>query len=494
MQLVIDHLWQSTLFVLAAGLVTLGLRANAARVRYGVWFAASMKFIIPFAALGWLGKNLGMYFAPPAAPLPMAFVMDLVAAPAPPHADTRIVSALAGIWLTGSAVILGAWLRRYYAMVRMAHRSTPAEIEASVPVKLTAGEVEPGLIGVLRPVLLLPEHLFTHLTSAEFRAVLAHEVSHFHRRDNLTAAAHMLVQAVFWFHPLVWWIGAKLVAERERACDEAVLASGNDPATYAEAILKVCKFYVKSPLICVPGVSGADLRSRVEQIMRNAAIVGLSRTKRCALGAVAVGVVAAPLVVGWAQAATRVPSITPLSGLTPDEIAAATQISYDVFLGAVDRGEIDIVSVVQANVTGRFTTGEVFRTTAPWNLWGATQALESLRRNGVSIIVPPRADPSRPNIGAAEVYPAESIAAREEGAVVLRLTVDETGDVIDADVDRSSGFQRLDVAARNVAVDDWRFLAGRMDGAPQAMEMRIRMNFKLDLLGTAGGKWSFGPK
>ena len=44
----------------------------------------------------------------------------------------------------------------------------------------------------------------------------------------------MLVEAMFWFHPLVWWIGARLVEERERACDEEVLILGSEPQVYAE--------------------------------------------------------------------------------------------------------------------------------------------------------------------------------------------------------------------------------------------------------------------
>ena len=51
----VDHLWQSTLFVVAAGVVTLGLRRNRASVRYWVWFAGSVKFLVPFAVLAGLG-------------------------------------------------------------------------------------------------------------------------------------------------------------------------------------------------------------------------------------------------------------------------------------------------------------------------------------------------------------------------------------------------------------------------------------------------------
>jgi hypothetical protein len=51
----VDHLWQSTLFVGAAGLLTLMLRKNRAQGRYWVWFAASMKFLVPFSTIVWSG-------------------------------------------------------------------------------------------------------------------------------------------------------------------------------------------------------------------------------------------------------------------------------------------------------------------------------------------------------------------------------------------------------------------------------------------------------
>jgi len=87
------------------------------------------------------------------------------------------------------------------------------------------------------------------------------------RRDNLTAAIHMVVEAIFWFHPLVWWFGARLVEERERACDEAVLSLGCEPRDYADAILSVCKLYLESPIVCVSGISGSDLKRRIVRIM-----------------------------------------------------------------------------------------------------------------------------------------------------------------------------------------------------------------------------------
>ncbi len=124
------------------------------------------------------------------------------------------------------------------------------------------------------------------------------------RRDNLTAALHMLVEAIFWFWPPVWWLGTCLVAERERACDEAVLASGSDPAVYAESVLKVCKFYVQSPIACAAGVSGADLKQRMEEIMRNSVISRLSISKKSLLAASAAALVLTPVAAGllWSPA------------------------------------------------------------------------------------------------------------------------------------------------------------------------------------------------
>ena len=116
-------------------------------------------------------------------------------------------------------------------------------------------------------MLLWPDGISKYLDDAHLEAILAHEIWHVRYRDNLAAAMHMVVEAVFWFHPIVWWLGARLVEERERACDEGVLSMGSTPHVYAEGILKTCEFCVESSLACVSGVTGADLRKRIVHIM-----------------------------------------------------------------------------------------------------------------------------------------------------------------------------------------------------------------------------------
>src|SRR6185436_6306453 len=144
--------------------------------------------------------------------------------------------------------------------------STPWEGTTHVPsgirIRTAPTVLEPGVVGFLKPIVLLPTGIDTYLTARQFAAVLAHEVCHVRRRDNLTAAVHMLVEALFWFHPMVWWIGARLVAEREQACDEHVVAETAEPIAYAEGIISVCRRYVETPLMSVSGVGGADITAR----------------------------------------------------------------------------------------------------------------------------------------------------------------------------------------------------------------------------------------
>jgi hypothetical protein len=155
--------------------------------------------------------------------------------------------------------------------------------------------MEPGVVGWRRPVLLVPQGIEDHLTPRQLDAVLAHELCHVRRRDNLTSTIHMVVETVFWFHPLVWWIGARLIEERERACDEEVLRLYGDPRVYAEGILNVCKRYARAPLICVSGVSGANLRKRVEAIMLNRVGRRLTLAAKVALAAAAMTGVTLPV-------------------------------------------------------------------------------------------------------------------------------------------------------------------------------------------------------
>ena len=141
---------------------------------------------------------------------------------------------------------------------------------------------------------------------------------------STTSLPHsMLVETVFWFHPLVWWLGSRLEQERERACDEDVLKLYGRPQLYAESILKVCEFCLETPLDCVSGVTGADLKRRIVQIMTTPAVTQLTFGKKLLLLAVGVVALAMPVLMGEVQAARELTAAAMRPALAQDAPAAA---------------------------------------------------------------------------------------------------------------------------------------------------------------------------
>jgi bla regulator protein BlaR1 len=312
----LNHLWQSTVFAVAVGLLTIAFRHNRAHVRYWLWFGASVKFFIPFTflidvgsllplaqAAHWLApQDIAVTIVQISQPFPDSWP-SMSSAPATPDLPRWLGFTILGVWACGFGSI--AWIRlqmwrRIRAVVRA---STPFQIlgtecSARVQLRSASGLLEPGVVGWLRPILLLPAGIEKHLTPPQLAAVLAHELCHVGRRDNFTAGIHMVSEAVFWFHPVVWWIGARLVDERESACDEEVVRLGSNPRVYAESILKTCQFYGESPLSCAAGVTGSNLTKRIEAIMRNQAGRAVGVSKKLLLGIAIVLTVAIPVGVG----------------------------------------------------------------------------------------------------------------------------------------------------------------------------------------------------
>ena len=317
---IVNHLWQSTMVILVAWLLTLVLTRNRARTRYWVWMVASLKLLIPFsllAAIGdWLRPASGIpllegphltstmvklanpFLQGSQSPSSSALVLPLTASVAPSPYHVGLPEIAVTLWLCGLVFLLLRWSRDWLSIRRTLRSASLVSMSMDVPVFLTSRMIEPGVVGFFRPVLLLPEQIMDRLTPEQLRSILAHESCHVRRRDNLTAAMHMAVEAIFWFHPAVWWIERHLIEERERACDEAVLQLGNEAEIYAEGILSVCKLYSESPIACMSGVTGSELKQRILRIMTKQVALELDLGRKLLLSAVGVAVLLIPLVSG----------------------------------------------------------------------------------------------------------------------------------------------------------------------------------------------------
>lgn len=380
---VFNHLWQSTLFGGVAALIALMLRSNRAQTRYWVWFAASTKFLIPFSLLVGLGAHIPHRVAAPPIRIGWVAAFQEFSQPlAPPEVAEPAVSvrplshidlAAAGsvVWACGFVAVVICWFlrwRRIHALRRSAHAiNVPTSLPIPVHMMSAPDLVEPGVVGILRPVLLLPEGIADQLNQTQLDAILAHECCHVRRRDNLTAAIHMAVQAIFWFHPLTWWIGARLLAERERACDEEVLRGGCKPNVYAESILAICKLYLASPLACISGVTGSNLKRRIEAIMRNRNVAGLNLGKKAILAGAGMAALIAPMIIGALSApAFQAPD-------TPDwQAKAGGKMAFEVASVKLSTEKQFVLPSMPFDAGDRYhPTGGYFRADFP--LWSYIQ-------------------------------------------------------------------------------------------------------------------------
>jgi len=360
----LDHVWQSTLFAAFAAVLTWAFKKNHARVRYSIWLVASLKFLMPFALLVSIGERVEWRRASAGVEPRVAAIIQEVARPFPPLATPAPTSLPTGahypwttlamvIWLSGCALVLISWFRRWLR-IRFAVRAASLirrELPREFPIRVMQSPVllEPGIFGIFRPILLLPEGIAERLTPAQLDAILAHELCHVRRRDNLAAAIHMMVEAAFWFHPLVWWIGARLVEERERGCDEEVLRSGSEPDVYAAGILEVCKLYFESPLACAAGVTGANLKQRIEQIMGARMGRDLNSPRKLMLAMASLIAIVGPFAMGlihapYARAQSR--EAAPLSFEVASIKPASPEIRFPRWSITPESGRLDTTTSV----------------------------------------------------------------------------------------------------------------------------------------------------
>ena len=131
-----NHLWQSTLCAAAVWLLTLAVRKNRAAVRYWLWFAASVKFLVPFSLLASAASQLEWRTTPLNAPPAIAFAVEQVSQPfalpvsAPAPAQSNPIPAiLLVLWLTGVVIGIGFWLRWWRSIEHRPARGTAALTE-----------------------------------------------------------------------------------------------------------------------------------------------------------------------------------------------------------------------------------------------------------------------------------------------------------------------------------------------------------------------------
>lgn len=320
----IEHLVASTIAAFIAVVAALALRRQSARLRCTILFLALLRFAIPTQGLTNAGSKLAGLLPSPGPSLQVfgefsRLVTPTSILPKAPKASAAfwtVEDAASLIWAGVFSIGLAIFARRAFRTVPTVRLPDPAEIDAlsraahalnlerQVELRITAADRVPGALGWWRPTVVLPDGLSTHLSESELQAVLAHELAHVRRHDNVSAAAARVIVSVFWFYPLLWWIERWMLSEREAACDEIVLSHGARPEDYVAGILKVCRMSFAGEA-GYAGATGSNLKNRMEQIMSATFSSPLSRSLRALPGMLVAIALLVPMATGFLRGQTR---------------------------------------------------------------------------------------------------------------------------------------------------------------------------------------------
>ena len=144
------------------------------------------------------------------------------------------------------------------------------QFNISRPVKLLlSAKVDvPMMLGILKPVILLPVATINHLSVDQLEAILVHELAHIKRQDFLFNIFQTIVETVLFFNPFIWLISAIIRKERENCCDDMVVASTTDPMPYARALaILETNRYEANLALAVTGRNKKQLFNRIKRIM-----------------------------------------------------------------------------------------------------------------------------------------------------------------------------------------------------------------------------------
>lgn len=232
---------------------------------------------------------------------------------------------LFAIWALGALFVAARLLHGAVWAWRLstsARRAPPLRIGVRVSSAIEA----PVVIGILRPIVLLPIRS-QEWTAERMRAVLLHEFSHVRRRDGLALFIAQLTCVLYWFHPLAWLATARLRRECELAADEAVIAAGLRPSNYAQHLLEIARGLVPRAGIAM-AARPSELARRIQVLVgRDCLPSPFTRTHAALLAAAAVIAVACVACVGAETTAGTKPALastpTPPPSGTPSKGADA---------------------------------------------------------------------------------------------------------------------------------------------------------------------------
>jgi hypothetical protein len=418
------------------------------------------------------------------------------------------------VWLGVALLLLGRMAVQHLRALRLAKTSTPWP-EEGPDVRLSGETTMPLVCGIVNPAIVLPAEA-AEWPPERLRLALLHERSHVARLDTLTVFLARFACALYWFNPLVWYALARLRDECERACDDAVLLTGEEAPVYIGHLVEIARsVHIEKP---VP--EGGIAMARMSQLEHRLRAMLNPALNRAAAGRRAL--------VTMSIAACF--TLLPLAGLQPPASENGPGLSgtvRDVSGAVVPAAKVKVTNAANDRVESTRTAADGTFRIAPleaglWTLAVSKEGFAELRManlhvgaagmaplnltmapGGVNVAVTvaeqgiPKVEavptaagaPKRIKVGGssqaaklvqreAPKYPMTCKAEGVEGSVMLRTVISTAGLPLSITPLNKLVDQRL-VDAAKLAVEQWRWEPTLLNGQAVEVIADIEINFTL---------------
>jgi len=270
---------RAALIVGATAVVLYTIRVKSATAKHNVWAGVVALMLLLPIWTAW-GPKVSLCVLPPLAQGKIERPKSLIEI-----SSTRLVpsttvdprlATLCGVYILGLCLFL---FRLGLGTVRARRLVRDAVLRDGV---LTSSScAAPVTVGFLQPTVIFPEQ-WRQWSQAQFDAVTVHESEHVRCRHPLVQWLAVLNRAVFWFHPVAWWLERHLSELAEEACDNVVLARGYDRRAYSEYLIDMARSVKRSGVrLGVAGMTmpGSSLARRIHQIVERSSVPRISRTR-----------------------------------------------------------------------------------------------------------------------------------------------------------------------------------------------------------------------
>ncbi len=272
----LHFLWQGAAIAVALALLLWFARDWPSPWRYSAAVAAFFPLPLCFCV------TLAMYLRPEqtasialaSSTFPVATGLSAIGFRVQPEAWHASLAWLTPLWMLGVAAFyirsMGGWMAtrrlRTSGVCALAESwLSRLNVPSRIPLLESCRIEVPMVVGLLRPVILLPAGFIAALPPAQVEAILLHELAHIRRRDPLVNLLQNFVEGLLFYHPAVWWISSVVRAEREHCCDDEVVAATGDARGYAAA-LAALEISRSSPSPAL-AANGGNLVNRIGRLL-----------------------------------------------------------------------------------------------------------------------------------------------------------------------------------------------------------------------------------